>query len=89
MFCFYEVDFKLRVRCIESVCVIVQNSVAIGQTVVQIWRFFDLSILWPSTVLDFRNSKFYLPIRLRGSQCVVITKFLSDLSNDSNHCPVI
>jgi len=30
-------------------------SSGIGQPVAQIWRFFDLSKLWPSAMLDFRN----------------------------------
>jgi len=35
-----------------------QSFVAIGQTVAQIWRFFDLSKWRTSAMLDFRNSKF-------------------------------
>jgi len=27
-------------------------------------------------MLDFRNSKFYWPIRLRGLQCVIVPNFM-------------
>ena len=37
---------------------------------------FDLSKWWLYTTLDFRNSKFYQPIRLRGSQCINIPNFM-------------
>jgi len=48
----------------QCASVIMQNLMAIGQAVAQIWRFFDLSKWRPSTILDFINTKFYRPIGL-------------------------
>jgi len=35
-----------------STCIILPNSVEIGQTVAQIWRFFIFPRWWPSAILD-------------------------------------
>jgi len=41
------------VRFRESICFIVQDFVAIGQTVPEIWRFFDFCSKWqPSAIVD-------------------------------------
>jgi len=74
---FKKLIFKLQVWCRESVCVILENFVAIGQTAAQIWRLFDLSKWRPFAVLDFRNSKFYRLTRLKGSQCVIVPNFMA------------
>jgi len=52
-----------------------QTFVAIAQTVAQIWQ--SLSKWRPSAILDFRNSKFCLPVGLRGSKCIIITNFMA------------
>ena len=67
--------FKVHVWCRESA--ILQNFVAIGQTTAKIWHFFSLSKWRLSARLDFRNSKFYRPIRLRGPHCVIIPNFMA------------
>jgi len=37
-------------------CVIMRKFVAIGQTVAEIWRFFDFSKRRPSAILDFEKN---------------------------------
>jgi len=43
---------------IRSLCVIMSNSMAIDQTVAEIWQFFDFSKFRPSTILDHRCARF-------------------------------
>jgi len=37
----------------STVYITVPNFVLIGQTIVEIWLFFNFSRWWPSTILDF------------------------------------
>jgi len=52
---FLEVRNKLPVRFRGPTCVIVPNFVLIGQTVADIWPFFDFSRWRQSAILDFQK----------------------------------
>jgi len=49
--------------------------VAIVQAVAQIWQFLDFWKWCLSTILDFTKSKFYQPIGLSRSKCVILPNF--------------
>jgi len=50
----------------ESTCIIVQNFVAIGQTIAEIWRFFAVSKWRLSAILEMLRACLGHPIRVFG-----------------------
>jgi len=71
---FKKSTFKPRVRFRELVCVTVQNCVAIAQTVTQtvIFRFVKMAAVRHVVFLFLEIRNFILPMRLIGSQCVIV-----------------
>jgi len=50
-----ECNISLLIRFLGSVHVILRNFMPIGQTIAEIWRFFDSSRWRPSAILDFQK----------------------------------